>query len=416
MGIKNNKLIAELQERGFIYQYSEDLDKILNKKRTIYLGVDPTAESIHVGNLAVYIFALHLVKAGHKIILLIGGATAMIGDPSGKDKERDFLDAAQISKFSRSITKQVRQVIGIKDIRVVNNRDWLSKMSIVDFLRDIGKHFTVNNLVKKESISKRIQGDDGISFTEFSYSLLQGYDFYFLNKKMGVDLQIGGSDQWGNIVSGIELIRKKTGKTVYGLTTPLIVNKTTGKKFGKSEGNTVWLDPKKISPYSFYQFWFNTDDANVIDYLKIFTFLSIKEIDKLESKMKLSPGDRMAQKVLAYEVVKFVHSERDADNARKVSSILFETNKIENLTKEQGKMLFREAPTCVIYSKISITELLLKTKLASSKREARELIKNNAIKLNNKNVSIETELSSKGVYLLSRGKQKKCVINFVKKS
>jgi len=412
MSKNTNDLIQELTTRGFVYQHSCELEKILGTSRKFYLGVDPTADSIHLGNLVAYMLALHLVEAGHKAVLLVGGATSMIGDPSFKDSERNFLSIEDIKHNSESITKQIKQIIGLKDIEVVNNYDWLSKINILDFLRDTGKHFTINSLIKKESIAQRIQGDNGISFTEFTYTLLQGYDFYYLNKEKKVDLQIGGSDQWGNILSGVELIRRKSNQEAYAMTLPLIIDKSSGKKFGKSEGNAVWLDPQKTSPYAFYQFWLNVEDINVIDYLKLFTFLSLTEIAKLEKAVAEDPGERLAQKTIAYEVTKFIHGEDTAKNAKIVSEIIFGEKGIENINKEQEKMLLTEAPVCEVNQEINIIDLLIKADLASSKREAREFLNNKAVKLNGEILKIDDVIKEKGIYLLARGKKKKSIIKF----
>ncbi len=416
--MKKISLADELKERGFIYQYStEKLEEILDKKRVIYLGADPSADSIHVGHLVVYMLVYHLVKAGNKAILLTGGATALIGDPSGKDQERQFQDEETISNNALKLTRQIESLLKVDNIEMVNNDDWFSRMNVMEFLREVGKHFTVNNMIRKESVAKRIQSENGISFTEFSYTLLQGYDFYYLNEKKDCDLQVGGSDQWGNIVSGIELVRRKTGKEVYGITASLLLDKKTGKKFGKSEGGAVWLDPEKTSPYAFYQFWLNTDDVNAIDYLKLFTILSLEEIEKINNDFKNYPEQRSAQKNLAFEVTKFVHGEDVANSARKISEIMFEGEGVASLSDDEKELLLKEAPSFNVYEEMSIIDILVDSKLAQSKREAREFVENGAVTINNDKITdtmfrFNPELTDGSLAILKRGKKNKIVLSF----
>ncbi|MDA3840745.1 MAG: tyrosine--tRNA ligase [Patescibacteria group bacterium] len=413
-------LADELKERGYIYQYSTDkLEDILNEKekRTIYLGVDPTAGSIHVGHLVVYMLTYHLLQAGHKVILLIGGATALIGDPSGKDMERQFLKEDDVARNALSLTKQIEGLLKIDNIEMVNNYDWFSKMNVMEFLREVGKHFTVNNMIKKESVARRVEGENGISFTEFSYTLLQGYDYFYLNQEKKCDLQIGGSDQWGNIVSGVELIRRKTGKESFGITVPLLVDKNTGRKFGKSEGNSVWLDPEKTSPYEFYQFWLNSNDENSIEYLKLFTIMSLEEIKDIENEMKNYPEQRMAQKSLAYEVTKFVHGEELAGSIKKIAEILFSGEGTNNLNEDEKELLLKEAPSFNVYEDMSLVDILVDSKLASSKREAREFIENGAVSVDNDKVTdtmfrLNPKLTTNTIAILKRGKKNKIILSF----
>ena len=411
-------LASELKERGFIYQYStENLEDILDKKRTIYLGVDPSANSIHVGHLVPYMLAYHLVQAGHKVILLIGGATALIGDPSGKDQERLFQNESEVAKNALSLTKQIENLLKVETIEMVNNFDWFSQMNVMEFLRDVGKHFTINNMVKRESVAKRIQSENGISFTEFSYTLLQGYDYYYLYKEKECDLQIGGSDQWGNIVSGIELVRRKTGKEVFGITVPLILDKSTGKKFGKSEGNAVWLDPEKSSPYVFYQFWLNMNDVDVLEYLKLFTILSLDEINKLENEIKAYPEQRLAQRTLAFEVTKFVHGENLANSIKNISEILFNGEGIGDLDEQGRELILKEAPSLNVHEDISLVDILIVSKLATSKREAREFIENGAVSIDNDKITdtmfrLNPKLTKNTLAILKRGKKNKCILSF----
>jgi len=411
-------LANELKERGFVYQYStEKLEDILDKKRIIYLGVDPNADSIHVGHLVPYILAYHLVQAGHKIILLIGGATALIGDPSGKDQERPYQEESNVAKNALILTKQIENLLKIDNIEMVNNYDWFSKMNVMEFLREVGKHFTINNMVRKESVAKRIQSENGISFTEFSYSLIQGYDYFYLNQEKQCDLQIGGSDQWGNIVSGIDLIRRKTGKEVFGITVPLILDKSTGKKFGKSEGNAVWLDPKKTSPYEFYQFWLNMNDIDVLSNLKLFTILPLDEIKKLENEIKNYPEQRLAQKTLAFEMTKFVHGEDLAQSIKKVSEILFSGEGIGSLDEQGRELILKEAPSFNVYEEMNIVDILVGSKLAKSKREAREFVENGAVSIDNDKItdtmfSFNPKLTKNTLAILKRGKKNKCILSF----
>jgi tyrosyl-tRNA synthetase len=409
------KLSEELIKRGFVYQFSsENLGEILDgAPRTVYLGIDPTAEAIHVGNLVPYMLLNHLLKAGHKVILLIGGGTALIGDPSGRDKERDFVDMEEVQARANKMEQNIR-ALTVGDIKFVNNYDWLSKLSAVEFLRDVGKYFTVNSLIKKDAISARLNSENGISYTEFSYALLQSYDYYHLHKEYGVDLQIGGSDQWGNITGGIDYVRRTTGDLVYGLTMQLIVDKATGIKFGKSMGNAVWLDSKLTSPYELYQFWFNTADDSVLDYLNLFTMLPVEKIDEIVTAHQASPEKRIAQEILANEVITFVHGAEAAASAEKVTQVLFGKEDINNLTPEQLILIKENAPRTKSQSGESLIETIVKTELAESKREARMFIESGAIVVN------ETSITDVGYVLdkeklgeliiVKRGKKKRALV------
>lgn len=370
------KLSQELQDRGFINQFSgESLEEIVDgEKRTVYLGVDPTADSIHIGNLTVYMLMRHLADGGHKIILLVGGGTGLLGDPKDTE-ERELPDESQITERAEKLKSQVSALLDT-EVTVVNNADWLKSLSLIDFMRNIGKHFTVNQMIKKEIIAKRLRDESPISYTEFAYAPLQGYDFLHLFKNHNCDVQVGGSDQWGNIMSGVELIRKKESATAYALTAPLITDKATGRKFGKSEGNAVWLSADMTSPYKFYQFWLNVDDSDVVDRLKIFTLLHFEEISKLEEAVKANPAAREAQKTLAYEVTKFIHGETAAENAKGVSEILFGGRDVESITTEEVDILKAEAPTLHVSENVDIVDALVEAKLAGSKTEARKLVEN----------------------------------------
>ncbi len=407
-------LSEELQARGFIYQSSVgDITEILDgEKRTVYLGIDPTADSIHVGNLVPYIFLNHLMIAGHKVILLMGGGTALIGDPGGKSEERPFVEPEVIAAQAEKMEAGVRKFVP-EGVQFVNNYDWLSQLSMIEYLRDIGKHFTVNAMIKKDIVANRLTDDNSISYTEFSYSLLQGYDYYHLHKEFGCDLQIGGSDQWSNIIAGVDFIRRKTSDTVYALTMPLVVDKATGKKFGKSEGNAVWLDAEKTSSYAFYQFWLNTSDESVIDYLKLFTFLTLEEIAELEKEHDENPGARTAQKRLAHEVTKFVHGEESTKAVEHASAALFGEVSFGELSEEEVAMVKESAPSCITTEGVVVVDLLVESSLASSKREARTFIESGAVQINgNKVTDIEEILSFVvgEVFLLKRGKKNLCVV------
>lgn len=407
-------LSEELKERGFIYQSSvEEVSEILDgEKRTVYLGIDPTADSIHVGNLVPYMLLNRLMHAGHKVILLMGGGTALIGDPGGKSEERPFVEPEVVAQQAEKMEAGVRKFVS-KEVQFVNNYDWLSKLSMMEYLRDIGKHFTVNAMIKKDIVANRLTDDNSISYTEFSYSLLQGYDYYHLHTEYGCDLQIGGSDQWSNILAGVDFIRRKTGDTVYALTMPLITDKATGKKFGKSEGNAVWLNSEKTTPYAFYQFWLNTSDESVIDYLKLFTFLTLDEIADLEKEHEENPGVRVAQKRLAQEVTTFVHGEENTKAVERASAALFGEVSFGELSLEEVAMVKESAPSCSTKEGVALVDLLVESMLASSKREARTFIASGAVQINGEKITdVEEVLSfvSGEVFLLKRGKKNLCVV------
>jgi tyrosyl-tRNA synthetase len=292
--------IQDLEARGLVAQSSADIEKVLGTKRTVYLGVDPSADSMHAGNLLVVLMMKRLAQAGHSIVLLVGGGTGMIGDPR-EVGERPLADVKTVARNKKALKSQIQGIVGSR-VRVVDNADWLLKIKLVEFLRDIGKQFTINDLIKRDIIKRRLDDpNESISYTEFAYALLQGYDYLILNQKYKVDLQIGATDQWTNILSGVDLIRKKLGKEAYAIVTPL-VTEANGKKFGKSEGNAVWLDPKKTSPYEFYQFWYKQSDANVEQYLNFFTFMPVSEIQALMHMHQAHPERRLAQQKLAEEV------------------------------------------------------------------------------------------------------------------
>lgn len=330
------KLSEVLKERGYVYQHSAELEEVTDKeKRVLYLGIDPTADSMHVGHFMGLLVMRRFLENGHKIILLTGGGTGMIGDPGGKSDERNLLDAKTAAQNAKAVAGQIRKVFDSSDFIEENNAKWLTNIKLLEFLRDIGKHFTVNSMIKKDTVKTRLDAESPMSFTEFSYSLLQGYDFLHLNEQYRCDLQVGGSDQWTNILSGVEFIRRKTGKTVYAFTWPLVVNKSTGKKFGKSEGGAVWLDAAKTSPFEFYQFWFNTSDDDVEEYLLKMTLIPKADIDTVMQEQRQNPAARPAQKKLAYEVTALVHGEKEASaaqNSENVPSI--GTGKLRDVLKD----------------------------------------------------------------------------------
>ncbi|MFW5894925.1 MAG: tyrosine--tRNA ligase [Bacillota bacterium] len=382
-------VIEELRNRGLIYALTDEAleDVLQNEKVTFYLGADPTGDSLHVGHLVAYLVARRLAAYGHKPILLVGGGTGLIGDPSGKNTERPLQDMKTIQSNVERLKEQVLRIL--PDADVVNNYDWLKNMDIFTFLRDIGKHFNLNQMLAKDSVKSRLES--GISFTEFSYQIIQSIDFWELYRRENCTMQIGGQDQWGNITAGLELIRKKEGveKGAYGLVIPLITKKD-GSKFGKSEGGAVWLDPEKTSPYAFYQYWINLEDDEAMIRLKQFTELSFEKIDEINGAMADTPHLRHAQKALAEEMTFLIHGEKGLNQAKNITEALFK-NKIETLTPEEIEMGFEGLPTMVAKGKVELVEALVETGLASSKREARTLIKQNAISVNGeKNNDLES--------------------------
>jgi len=411
-------LSEELKERGFIYQTSTDDASVIldGEKRTVYLGIDPTADSIHVGNLVTYLLLNRLMLAGHKVILLMGGGTALIGDPGGKSEERPFVDVEMVEAQAKKMEEGIRKFVS-GEVQFVNNYQWLSQLSMIDYLRNVGKHFTVNAMIKKDIVANRLTDDNSISYTEFSYSLLQAYDYAHLHKEHGCDLQIGGSDQWSNILAGVEYIRKSTGDTVYALTMPLITDKATGKKFGKSEGNAIWLNPEKTSPYEFYQFWFNTTDENVIDYLKLFTSIPLEEITNLKKDFEENPGLRTAQKILASEVTTFVHTQKVAQAVERVSMSLFGEISLEELSVDEITILKENAPHTKITNNTSLVDALISSNLATSKREARTFIEGGAIQIGDYKIDsvdyVITKSNDGTLLLLRRGRKKVCLVEIL---
>lgn len=409
------KLSDILRERGYVYQHSSPtLEEITDgPKRTVYLGIDPTADSMHVGHLSGLLVLRRFLEDGHKIIILTGGGTGMIGDPGGKSEERNLLDEATITHNTAAVATQIEQVFGSRDFIAVNNDHWLSKIKLLEFLRDIGKHFTVNSMIKRDTVKNRLDAESPISFTEFSYSLLQGFDFLHLNEEYACDLQVGGSDQWSNILSGVEFIRRKTGKTVYAFTWPLIVNKSTGKKFGKSESGAVWLDPAKTSPFEFYQFCINTEDDFVEEYLLKMTLMPKTDIDTIMTKHVMDPGAREAQKCLAREVTTLVHGDGAADTAEAVSAAIFNAP-LAQLNDTTIEMLKSSAPNFPVGLDEPIEDVLIRSNLATSKRESRQFIEGGAVTLNDAKVDGARTLIpadfNQGIALLKRGKRAVAVL------
>nr|WP_108722201.1 tyrosine--tRNA ligase [Gorillibacterium timonense] len=416
-------ILQDLEYRGIIYQTAnrEELEKKLENERvTLYIGFDPTADSLHIGHLLPILTLRRFQQAGHLPIALVGGGTGMIGDPSGRSTERVLNSVEVVQGFTETIRNQLSRFLDFSEnrenpARIVNNYDWLGSISLIEFLRDIGKNFTVNYMLAKDSVDSRMA--NGISFTEFSYMIMQAYDFYQLNERMGCSLQLGGSDQWGNITAGLDLISKQSGNQVFGITMPLIT-KSDGTKFGKSAGNAVWLDPEKTSPYQFYQFWVNTDDLDVIKFLKYFTFLPAEEITRLEAAVSSEPEKREAQKVLAAEMTKLVHGEGALESAIRITQALF-SGSVNELSKAEVEEAFKDVPSTTINDpEMALTDLLLEVKAAPSKRQARQDIESGAVTVNGTKVTrVEAKASELGrigdVYLiLRRGKKNYFLVRF----
>ena len=377
-------VIDDLNYRGLIKEYSneDNLRKLFETKQTIYCGFDPSASSMHIGNFVMISILMRLQRAGHKIVALVGGGTGMIGDPSGKSKERNLLTPDKVKENTNSIKKQLERFIDLSDPEkgmILNNFDWLNNISLLEYLRDTAKFFPVNYMLSKDIVKSRL--DAGISLTEFCYMTLQSYDFKYLHDKYGVNIQIGGNDQWGNLTAGLDFIRKTEGEEAkVECMTAHLITRSDGKKFGKSEDGALFLDRNLTSPYKLYQFFINQSDEDSVKYLKVFTFLSKEEINEIEKEHFANLGSRVAQKRLAYEVVKIVHSQEDADEAKKMSEVLF-SNNFSSLKESSLEELFASSKI-VMNEKMKLEDMLIFIKAASSKREAREFIKNNAVSIN----------------------------------
>jgi tyrosyl-tRNA synthetase len=408
----------ELKERGLVHQSTEEtkLAQALEKEAIhMYIGFDPTANSLHVGHLVPILLLRRFQLAGHFPIALVGGGTGLIGDPSFKDDERQLNSLKVVQNFIESLKRQIARFVDFEDqdhpAILVDNYDWYKDVSFIDFLRDVGKYFTVNYMMSKESVKRRMEM--GISYTEFAYQLLQGYDFYMLKQKYGVTLQVGGSDQWGNITTGTELLRRKADVTTHAFTIPLITD-STGKKFGKSEGNAVWLDADKTSSYEFYQFWLNTTDADAVRFLKLFTFLTLEEIAKIEEEFLKVPHERLAQRVLAKEMTVLTHGQTAYEQALRISYFLFGKTDIKEMSVAEIKQGLKDVPNFKVSQNQdkNIVELLVAAGIESSKRQAREDVNNGAIYINGERIQdVNYELTNQDkledeITVIRRGKKK----------
>ncbi|WP_066386087.1 tyrosine--tRNA ligase [Neobacillus mesonae] len=415
-------LLQDLQWRGIIYQQTDEegLNELLNSEKiSLYCGADPTADSLHIGHLVPFLTLRRFQQHGHRPIVLVGGATGLIGDPSGKSEERKLQTLEAVEKNVEGIKKQLAAIFdfdGDNGAIMVNNYDWTSSMSVVTFLRDIGKNIGVNYMLAKDTIANRLES--GISFTEFTYTILQAMDFNHLYDHHNCKLQIGGSDQWGNITTGLELIRKMHTEEAkaYGMTIPL-VTKADGTKFGKTEGGAIWLDPEKTTPYEFYQFWINTADADVVKYLKYFTYLSHEEIDQLEVSVKEEPHLRKAQKALAEEMTRLIHGEEALQQAIKISGALF-SGDVTNLSAAEIKQGFKDVPTYEAQGEENLVDLLVTAKISPSKRQAREDISNGAVTVNGEKITDTAHVLQEAdriegqFTIIRRGKKKYTLIKY----
>ena len=390
-------LFSELEWRGLVYDATEGVREALAREKvTGYIGFDPTAASLHVGSLLMMMALAHMQRHGHSPVAVVGGGTGLIGDPSGKSAERQLMSFEQVETNVAGIRGQLSRFLDfdskVAPARLVNNADWLTKLSAVDFMRDVGKHFTINAMLAKESVKRRIESEDGITYTEFSYSLLQAYDFLELYDRLGCTLQMGGSDQWGNITAGMELIRRLRGGKAHGLVMPLITT-SSGVKFGKTESGTIWLDPVLTSPYQFYQFWLNAEDQDAVRYLRFFTFFGQEAIVALEDAGRREPDKRHSQRALAREVTRLVHGETAAAEAELAATALF-ADRLASLNAAQIELMLGGVPSATVMMSIggwSVTELLTKAGVTKSKSEAQRLIKGGGISLNDRRITDEKE-------------------------
>jgi len=422
-------LIEELRWRGLVQDIMPGTEEQLNKEMTSgYIGFDPTAESLHIGSLVPILLLVHLQKAGHKPIALVGGATGMVGDPSGKSEERNLLNEETLAKNLAGIKTQLEKYIDFNSTQpncaeLVNNYDWFKSVSFIEFLRDTGKHITVNYMMAKDSVKRRIEGEVGLSYTEFAYQLMQGYDFYWLFKNKNCKLQMGGSDQWGNITTGTELIRRKAGGEAFAFTCPLI-KKVDGTKFGKTEQGNIWLDASRTSPYHFYQFWLNASDEDAVNWIRIFTFLNQDQISAVEEEHKKDPGKRLLQKALAKETTIFVHGDEEYEKAIETTNKFFsnQTAPAESLTINDLETIEGIVRSDVSKDKlqtgIDVVTLLAETGILSSKGEARKMIQGGGISINRKKVegilTVDNSMLLHGKYILiQKGKKNYYLIQAV---
>ncbi len=394
-------LSEELSWRGFVNQMTfADINELDAEPRTFYFGVDPSADSMQIGNLAAAMLVRHFSDHGYKPILLVGGATGMIGDPDGKKQERDLKTLDEIAKNKAAIAEQYRTIFAGKDFDIVDNYDWFKDINYLDFLREVGKHAPLTQMLDREFVQARIgEGGAGISYAEFSYALIQGYDFLHLYREKSATLQLGGSDQWGNMLSGTQLIRRIEGGEAHVFSTPLIVNKQTGVKFGKSEGGAVWLDPAKTSPYKFYQFWLNCDDETSEDLVKIYTLLDRGTVESLIANHRTNPGERALQKTLAREVTDLVHGRDRRESVERVTAVLFGGADVSSLNTADLDALAAEIPTV---GPQTVITALVEAGVASSNGEAKRLITGNAVSVNGQKITDDAELTATS--LLKKGK------------
>ncbi len=394
-------LSDELSWRGFINQTTlSDIKQLDDQVLTFYWGVDPSANSMQIGNLAAAMMVRHLIEHGHKAILLVGGATGLIGDPDGKKQERDLKSIDEIASNKAAIAEQYRRIFAGKDFEIVDNYDWFKDMKYLDFLRDVGKHVSLTQMLDRDFVKSRIgDGGAGISYAEFSYALIQGYDFLHLYREKGVTVQLAGADQWGNSIAGVSLIRKLENAVAHILTTPLVVDKTTGIKFGKSEGGAIWLDPTQTSPYKFYQFWLNIDDETAKDLIKIYTMLPREDIIAAIEQHDAEPGVRVLQKILAREVTDIVHGRERRESVARVTSVLFGGGDVGSLDESDLDILGSEIP---VVGFGSVTTAMIAAGMALSNGEARRLIVGGAVSINGQRVKDDTAIDS--VSLLKKGK------------
>jgi len=395
-------LSEELTWRGFVNQTTyadiKDLDK---GPISFYFGVDPSADSMTIGNFASAMMVRHFINAGHKAVLLVGGATGIIGDPDGKSDERTLKTLDEIARNKAAIAEQYKTIFADADFTLVDNYDWFKEINYLTFLREIGKHVPLSNMLGREFVQSRIgEGGSGISYAEFSYSLIQGYDYLHLYREHGVTLQVCGADQWGNSIAGVDLIRRLEGAEANIYSVPLIINKATGKKFGKTEDGAIWLDANKTSVYKFYQFWLNADDEGVVDYAKVYTLLDKEAIDRMAEQVATNPGAREAQKTLAREVTKLVHGEDRTKSVEKVTAVLFGGGSVAELSGEELTMLANEIPTVALGG--TVIEALVATSTASSNGEARRLIEGGAISLNGEKIAADQTIELTA--LIKKGK------------